>query len=189
MAYVISGLAYIIFWRPIYFCGWLVIIKIKYCWGCVKLLQDSIVANSLLCFLLPIAVSQRVGFGSQASNGTRLRIWDGVAIFDHFSQGDYNPSWKTKIVGLQYFSGCCKTYWLFGVTFFGFIFSTANFSALPNGGAFISLEQMIWYFWSAWSFNAVRGLLWTVKQVMRRVRTGMGWIGGEWTNKIECPQC
>ena len=33
-------------------------------------------------------------------------MFDGVAIFDHFSQGDYNPSWKTKIVGPQYLSGC-----------------------------------------------------------------------------------
>ena len=57
-----------------------------------KAAQDSVVANHLLYSLLPIAVSQRVGFGSQESNGMRLRIWDGVAIFDHFSQGDYNPS-------------------------------------------------------------------------------------------------
>ena len=67
-------------------------------------------------------------------------------------------------------------------------FFTQVFPPIPNGafGKSLSLEQMIYNFFGVnEKFNAVRGLLCTVEQVMGRDRTGIEWIGGEWNEANE----
>ena len=63
-----------------------------------KLLQDSVVANSPLYYLLPISVSQHVGFGSKESDGMHLRYG---RMFDHFVRGIMSKVLPSLIISVR----------------------------------------------------------------------------------------